>query len=51
MHLIKTTISTKNLPVIELTTTPNESGHDNRLPWPCSIEVLRRSIDEALQNS
>jgi len=51
MHLIKTTKSTKNLPVVELTTTPNESGHDNRLPWPCSIEVLRRSIDETLQDS
>ena len=51
MHLIKTTKSTKNLPVVELTTTPNESGHGTRLPWPCSIEDLRRSIDETLQNS
>jgi hypothetical protein len=51
MHLIKTTISTTNLPVIELTTTPNENGHDTRLPWPCSIENLRRSIDETLLES
>jgi len=34
-----------------LTTTPNENGHGPRLPWPCSIEDLRRSLDEKLQNS
>jgi hypothetical protein len=51
LTLIRTTPSTTNLPVIELTTTPNESGHGTRLPWPCSIEDLRRSIDETLQNS
>jgi len=51
LHLISTTASTTNLPVIELTTTPNEDGHGTRLPWPCSIEDLRRAIDETLQNS
>lgn len=41
---------TTNLPVIELITTPNENGNDQitRVPWPCSIEDLRRSIDEQL---
>jgi hypothetical protein len=51
LTLIKNTPSTTNLPVIELTTTPNENGHGTRLPWPCSIEDLRRSIDETLQDS
>ena len=50
LTLIRTTPST-NLPVIELTTTPNENSHGTRLPWPCSIEDLRRAIDETLQNS
>jgi hypothetical protein len=48
LALIRTSPSTTNLPVIELTTTPNETGHGTRLPWPCSIEDLRRSIDETL---
>ena len=51
MHLIKTTPATANLPVIELTTTPNENGQSIAVPWPCSIEELRRSIDETLQDS
>jgi hypothetical protein len=51
MALIKTTPSTANLPVIELTTTPNENGQSITVPWPCSIEDLRRSIDETLQDS
>jgi hypothetical protein len=48
---IKNTPSTMNLPVIELTTTPIDDGQSILVPWPCSIEVLRRSIDETLQNS
>jgi hypothetical protein len=48
--LIRNTPSTTNLPVIELITTPNENGNGQgtRVPWPCSIEDLRRSIDEKL---
>jgi hypothetical protein len=48
---IKDTPSTMNLPVIELTTTPIEDGQGILVPWPCSIEDLRRSIDEALLDS
>ena len=51
MHLIKTTKSTKNLPVVELTNTPIDDGQSILVPWPCSIEDLRCAIDEALQNS
>jgi hypothetical protein len=51
LTLIRTTPSTTNLPVIGLTTTANENGHGTRLPRPCSIEDLRRSIDETLQDS
>jgi hypothetical protein len=48
--LIRDTPATTNLPVIELITTPNENGNGQitRVPWPCSIEDLRRSIDEKL---
>jgi hypothetical protein len=50
INLIRTTPSTTDLPVIELITTPTENGngHVTRVPWPCSIEDLRRSIDEKL---
>jgi len=51
LHLISTTASTTDLPVLELTTTPNENGQTIAVPWPCSIENLRRSIDETLQDS
>ena len=47
---IKNTPSTMNLPVIELTT-PIDDGQSIVVPWPCSIEDLRRSIDRTLQNS
>jgi hypothetical protein len=40
-----------NLPVIELTTTPIDDGQGILVPWPCSIEDLRRPIDEALLDS
>lgn len=48
--LIKTTPSTKNLPVIQLITNPTENGNgqDTRVPWPCDLEDLRRLIDEKL---
>lgn len=48
--LIRNTPSTTDLPVIELVTTPNESGNSQvtRVLWPCSIEDLRRYIDEKL---
>ena len=48
--LIKKTPSTTNLPVIELSTTPNENGNGQvtRVLWPCGIEELRRFIDEKL---
>jgi len=49
--LIKNTPSTMNLPVIELTTTPNDNAQGILVPWPYSIEDLRHSIDETLQNS
>jgi hypothetical protein len=48
---IKNAPSTMNLPVIELTTIPNDNGQDILVPWPCSIEDLRRSIEEMLQES
>jgi hypothetical protein len=50
ISLIRETPSTTNLPVIELITTPNENGNGQitRVPWPCSVEDLRRSIDEML---
>jgi hypothetical protein len=35
-----------NLLVIE-STTPHDNGQGILLPWPCSIEDLRRSIGEA----
>jgi hypothetical protein len=40
-----------NLPVIELSTTPIDDGQSIVVPWPCSIEDLRRSIDETLRDS
>ncbi len=43
--LIKNAPSTMNLPVIELTTTPNDIGQGILVSWPCSIEDL---IDETL---
>jgi hypothetical protein len=48
--LIKKTPSTTNMPVIELSTTPNENGNGQvtRVLWPCGIEELRRFIDEKL---
>src|SRR5919107_3171967 len=33
IHLIKTNLSTTDLPVIELTTTPNENGQSITVPW------------------
>ena len=51
IDLIKNTPSTMNLPVIELTTTPRDKGQGIVVPWPCSIDDLRRAIDETLQNS
>ena len=43
--LIRDTPSTTNMPVIELITTPHENGNGQvtRVPWPCSIQDLRRS--------
>ena len=48
--LIRKTPSTTKLPVIELSTTPNENGNGQvtRVLWPCGIEDLRRFIDEKL---
>jgi hypothetical protein len=48
--LIRNTPSTTNLPLIELITTPheNDDGQVTRVPWPCSMENLRQSIDEKL---
>ncbi len=40
-----------NLPIIELTTTPNDNGLGILAPWPCNIEDLHRSIDETLLDS
>ena len=48
---IKNTPSTMNLPVIELTTTPIDDSQSILVPWPCSLEDLRRIIEETLQNS
>ena len=48
---IKNTPSTMNLPVIELTTTPIDNSQSILVPWPCSLDDLRRTIDETLQNS
>jgi CheY-like chemotaxis protein len=48
---IKNTPSTMNLPVIELTTTPNDSGQGILVPWPSTLEDLQRSIDETLLDS
>jgi hypothetical protein len=48
---IKNTPSTMNLPVIELTTTPIHDSQSILVLWPCSIEDLRHTIDETLQNS
>jgi hypothetical protein len=48
---IKNTPSTMNLPVIELITTPIDDGQSILVPWPCSIEDLRRSIDRTLLDS
>jgi hypothetical protein len=41
--------ATVDLQVIELITTPNGEpyGH-TRLPWPCGLEELKRSIEAAL---
>src|SRR5215213_7283606 len=41
--------ATMDLPVIELISTPNGEpyGH-TRLPWPCALEQLKRSIRAAL---
>jgi hypothetical protein len=41
--------ATVDLPIIELITTPNGEpyGH-TRLPWPCGLEELKRSIEAAL---
>jgi hypothetical protein len=41
--------ATVDLQVIELITTPNgeRNGH-TRLPWPCGLEQLKRSIRAAL---
>ncbi len=49
--LIENTPSTMNLPVIELTTTPNDIGQGILVSWPCSIKDLRRFIDETLLDS
>ena len=48
---IKNSPSTMNLPVIELTTTPIDDSQSILVPWPCSLEDLRRIIEETLQNS
>ena len=48
---IKKTPSRMNLPVIELATIPNDNGQGILVPWPCSIEDLRRSIEETLPES
>ncbi len=41
--------ATVDLPVIELITTPNGGSHEHiRLPWPCGLEELKRSIEAAL---
>jgi len=43
--------ATVDLPVIELITTPNGEpyGHTG-LPWPCSLEELKRSIEAVLSH-
>ena len=48
---IKNTPSTMNLPVIELTTTPIDDSQSILVLWPCSLEDLRHTIEETLQNS
>ena len=41
--------ATVDLPVIELITAPNGGSHEHiRLPWPCGLEELQRSIEAAL---
>ena len=41
--------ATADLPVIELITTPNGEAYGHtRIPWPCGLEELRRSIEAAL---
>jgi hypothetical protein len=49
MKRIRSSPATANLPIIELITTPGEerNGH-TRLPWPCSLQELERSIEAAL---
>jgi hypothetical protein len=46
---IRTSPATAGLRIIELITTPNEerNGHI-RLPWPCSLQELKESIEAAL---
>ena len=48
INLIRATPSTTNLPVIELSTIPSESGNGNVTRVPGGIEDLRRFIDEKL---
>jgi hypothetical protein len=49
MRRIRSSPATADLPIIELITTPDEvhNGH-TRLPWPCGLEELKRSIEAAL---
>jgi hypothetical protein len=49
MERIKSSPATADLQIIELITTPDEerNGHI-RLPWPCSLQELKRSIEAAL---
>jgi hypothetical protein len=49
MRRIRSCRATASIPIIELITTPDgeHNGH-TRLPWPCSLQELKRSIEAAL---
>ena len=49
---VRCTSSTADLPIIELITSPNgqQNGQRIHVPWPCSVEELKQSIEAALSN-
>ena len=49
---VRSTSATADLPIIELITNPNgqQNGHRIHVPWPCSVEELKQSIEAALSN-
>ena len=49
MRRIRSCSATEGIPIIELITTPDEERNGyTRLPWPCSLQELKRSIEAAL---